>query len=72
MKGKKSSGKKRKNPDEQVWINPNSTFKGPKVSRPWDRHDQERSTSARLLELGDIALGLKKSTAATKSGKMAA
>ena len=72
MKGKKGSGKKRKDPDEQVWINPNSTFKGPKGSRAWDRQDQEGSTSARLLELGDIALGLKKPTAAPKSGKMAA
>ena len=72
MRGKKSSGRKRKDPDEQVWINPNSTFKGPGVNRAWDCHDQERSTSARLLELGDIALGLKKPPATPRSRKVAA
>ena len=41
----------------RVWINPNSTFKGPRGNRAWDHRLSAPPTAARLLELADIALG---------------
>jgi hypothetical protein len=41
----------------EVWVNPNSTFKGPRGNRAWEHRLQSPPTTARLLELADIALG---------------
>ena len=62
MKDRKTKKRKllRKDKPEQVskvWVNPNSTFKGPRVNRPWDHRQFSPPTAARLLELADIALG---------------
>jgi hypothetical protein len=45
-------------PDE-VWINPNSNLKGTRGNRAFDGR-LGLPSSSRLLELADVALGLKK------------
>lgn len=40
----------------KVWINPNSSFKGPRGG--WEPRQSSPPTTARLLELADVALGL--------------
>lgn len=42
----------------KVWINPNSSFKGPRGTRGWEQLQSAPPTAARLLELADVALGL--------------
>lgn len=42
----------------KVWINPNSSFKGPRGNRVWEQRQAPPPTAARLLELADVALGL--------------
>lgn len=61
MKGKKPKDKKVFTIEEglrgsKVWMNPNSTFKGPRGNRAWD-HRQLPPSAARFLELADVALG---------------
>ena len=41
----------------RVWVNPNSSFKGPRGNRAWDGRQSFPPTVARLLELADVALG---------------
>jgi hypothetical protein len=41
----------------EMWINPNSTFKG---TRGWESRAGGTSSNSRYLDLADIALGLKK------------
>jgi len=69
-------GKPRKHIDKrgasQVWINPNSTFKGPQSLRAWEHRSLEPPTAGRLLELADTALGLKKDARPAKQKKAAA
>jgi hypothetical protein len=47
----------RTNGESEMWINPNSTFKGTRV---WEGSTGGGSSSSRYLDLADIALGLKK------------
>lgn len=66
---KKSSSTKarKKEPDRTssrpngLWIAPRSTLKGPTGERAWENRVGGTPTSSRILELADIALGLKKS-----------
>jgi len=71
MKGKprKQIGKRGAS---QVWINPNSTFKGPQSIRAGEHRSLAPPTAARLLELADTALGLKKDAPLAKQKKTAA
>jgi len=55
-KHKKTPEKKQKRQAPKVWINPNSSFKGPRDSRGGDYRQLSPSTAARFLELADIAL----------------
>jgi hypothetical protein len=62
MKVKKPKGKKVVIIDNgihssKVWINPNSTFKGPRSIRGWGQGQLSPPTAARFLELADVALG---------------
>lgn len=59
MAGKKKSTKKT-NPDEALWVSPRSLMKGPDGERAWDNRPGGPPHSQRMLELADIALGLKK------------
>lgn len=57
--------KKRKKPDEpnnepEMWINPNSSFRGARGDRAWENRSGGIPNNSRLLELADLALGLKK------------
>ncbi len=48
-----------------VWVNPKSNLKGPRGNRAFDERFGDHS-SARYLELADVALGLKKPVAKKK------
>jgi len=56
LKNRNVSGNKKGVQTQRVWINPNSSFKGPRSTRSWDHHAQAPPTVARLLELADVAL----------------
>ena len=46
---------------KDMWINPKTSLKGDGGNRAWDhRHIGNPASSARFLELADLALGLKK------------
>jgi hypothetical protein len=49
----------RREKEPQVWINPKSNLKGTRGDRGFDNRFGDASAS-RILELADIALGLKK------------
>jgi hypothetical protein len=77
----KNKGIKRKNKVVQgeerssaskVWVNPNSTFKGPQGNRAWEGSNLATTTAARLLELADTALGFRKSPSSPTKRKAAA
>jgi len=40
----------------KVWVNPNSSFKGPRAYAHWQRHEAAPPSAARLLELADVVL----------------
>lgn len=46
-------------PLDELWIAPRTSLSRPEVEAPW-RSDPLKSNDARLLELADIALGLRK------------
>lgn len=48
------------NPDDGVWIAPRLNMKGPEGDRAYENRPGGPPNSSRLLELADIALGLKK------------
>jgi hypothetical protein len=56
----------------KVWINPNSSFKGPRGNRGWEQRQASTPTAARLLELADVALGLAEPSPLQKKKKAAA
>lgn len=56
----------------KVWVNPNSTFKGPRGNRAWDHRQLSPPTAARLLELADIALDSVHPSASSVKKKKAA
>ena len=53
-------GSKEKSSPEGLWIAPKYSLKGPAGERAWDNRPGGPPNSNRLLELADIALGLKK------------
>ncbi len=63
---RKSKSDKNANTDE-MWINPNSTFRSSRGDRAWENRPGGVSNSARFLELADLALGLKKPETKTKT-----
>ena len=57
MKDKNTAFKNRQtSQSSRVWVNPNSSFRGPRTYPNWECH-QLAPTAARLLELADVALG---------------
>lgn len=68
LKGLKKS---RKRP-AKVWINPNSTFRGPDSNRSSDHRNQGPTRAARYLELGDQALGFNRISSLPDKKKAAA
>jgi hypothetical protein len=46
--------------DDGLWIAPKYNLKGPAGERAWENRPGGPPNSGRLLELADIALGLKK------------
>ena len=45
---------------KELWINPKSSLKGERGDRSWENRAGGAPNTSRLLELADIALGLKK------------
>lgn len=57
---------------KDLWVNPRLNLKGPEGNRAWDNSGNiSPNGGARFLELGDIALGLKKPTAKKTNGAAA-
>ena len=54
---KRHRKKGKENQTSKVWVNPNSTFKGPRGQQAWEHRQLSPPTAARLLELADLALG---------------
>jgi hypothetical protein len=46
--------------DKDLWIAPRYSLKGPAGERAWENRPGGAPNSSRLLELADIALGVKK------------
>jgi hypothetical protein len=63
---KKKSGKKNDSADE-LWVSPRSLLKGPTGERAWENRVGGIPNTSRLLELADLALGLKKPEPSKKS-----
>jgi hypothetical protein len=59
MPKKAKNGKKTESSDG-LWIAPRSSLRGQAGERAWDNHIGGPPNSGRLLELADVALGLKK------------
>ena len=57
---KKAKHGKKNDPAEGLWIAPRYSLKGANGEGGWDNHLGGPPNSRRLLELADIALGLKK------------
>ena len=53
-------GSKGKSSPDGLWIAPKYSLKGPAGERAWENRPGGPPNSGRLLELADIALGLKK------------
>ena len=61
MAGKSKTRVSRPDLDKDLWINPRSNLRGSDGDRAWQNDGNiSPSTGTRLLELADIALGLKK------------
>src|SRR5438128_1924252 len=58
---RKSKSGKNADGADGMWINPNSSFRAARGDRAWENRPGGIPNSARLLELADLALGLKKS-----------
>lgn len=56
--GSSDGGKAASSPD--LWIAPNHSLKGAQGERAWENRQGGPPNSSRLIELADIALGLKK------------
>jgi hypothetical protein len=55
------------NDDNELWMAPRYSLKGPQGERAWDTRSGGPPHSSRFLELADIALGLKKPTPKKKN-----
>jgi hypothetical protein len=62
MPKKGNQGKKKKAPEDELWIAPRYSLKGPAGERAWENRPGGIPSNNRYLELADIALGLKKPT----------
>jgi len=61
MAGKSKTRVSRPDLDKDLWVNPRSNLRGPDGDRAWQNDGNiSPSIGSRLLELADIALGLKK------------
>jgi len=61
MAGKSKTRVSRLDLAKDLWINPRSNLRGPDGDRAWQNEGNiSPSTGSRLLELADMALGLKK------------
>ena len=61
MAGKSKTRVSRPDRAKDLWINPRSNLRGPDGDRAWQNEGNiSPSTGSRLLELADMALGLKK------------
>ncbi|HSK46194.1 MAG TPA: hypothetical protein VLA83_20155 [Candidatus Binatia bacterium] len=63
---KKQKKAKMAHDSEELWIAPRYSLKGPAGERAWENRAGGAPSSSRYLELADIALGLKKTTAPKK------
>ena len=57
---KKPKTRKKADEENELWIAPRFSLKGPEGERAWDTRPEGPPHSSRFLELADIALGLKK------------
>jgi len=57
---------------KDLWVNPKSNLKGDRGERSWENRAGGPPNTSRLLELADIALGLKKPAPAKKKRAAAA
>jgi hypothetical protein len=57
---KKPDKKSEVSRDKDLWIAPRYSLKGPAGERAWENRPGGAPNSSRLLELADIALGVKK------------
>lgn len=60
MSKRTKNGKSRVPDDGELWVAPRYSLKGPAGERAWENRPGGAPHSSRLLELADIALGLKK------------
>ncbi len=60
MAKKSSNGDETTNLAPEVWVRPSFTLKGDRGERAWENGNGVAPSNARLLELADLALGLKK------------
>lgn len=63
--------RKEKSPPDGLWIAPKYSLKGPAGERAWENRPGGPPNSSRLLELADIALGLKKPSPKKKKNRIA-
>ena len=57
---------------KDLWVNPKSNLKGDRGDRSWENRAGGPPNTSRLLELADIALGLKKTEPKKKRAAAAA
>ncbi len=57
---KKARPKKKADAETELWVRPNLSLKGESGDRAWGDRPGGAPNSSRILELADIALGLKK------------
>lgn len=57
---------------KDLWVNPKSNLKGDRGERSWENRAGGPPNTSRLLELADIALGLKKPAPGKKKRAAAA
>jgi hypothetical protein len=59
---KKPKKDKNRQAEDDLWVAPSHSLKGPTGQRAWDNRVGGPPSSSKFLELADIALGLKKHT----------
>jgi hypothetical protein len=57
---KKTKNRAKANQTSDMWINPDSTLTSRRGERTWENRAGTPPSNSRLLELADLALGLKK------------
>jgi hypothetical protein len=64
---RKKAAKTGKTANDDLWVSPTHTLKGDRGERSWENMTGDPRRNSRLLELADLALGLKKPTPRKKS-----